>query len=647
MARVGGSYADYVDDAANGIITPKDSDPNYAQWSQDSGNAPQSSGEQNLATSYDSQAPVTTTGTTTPTNSQAETSTPSNTTPAPQSADLRASIPQDSTRDFWGNLFGNTEDRLSTAGTALKEGQKSFYDLAGPSQSFEGLGGQSVLKNAAEKGGANDMASAGAMLGAQYQGPTGMDTNNTDIIERELPELQAQQKVIGSSVGMADRMAQVHPNLTRGERAMEQASLMANPEFTQKSNEEKAKIDQLVKDYEAARSSTGAYATQRAGEESGIQQQAKDYLGTLQGEWRAPIEQQVAAETANKAQAQALYQQFQEDPIANEGLLAQIDPKYLGFDPSVFNSQRDQSAVQGQQAQDAIMSQFEDLQDIPMLDLAVSSKGHEEFKFPVKWFEDNKDKYTQKQRKALLARATERQRALEEAVRRGKVGAGNSTTVAGPGDEPGPEATKKDLQAYKQDLRTNKAGAYSELMPMYYGDAVADPNTGETNWQQVSAAPSVEGWEGGDTILPNVDNMSTKEQSTVINRIDTMLGKFESMNQDADPYKAQKIMADVEDFIKREDDQAQRRKDSLTEAQLAWKAEVDRVHARYKKLQGQHLDRFSAWNPGNASNLVSRVGKGGFAGVTGQDYEAKKQMGGRNPDMQSQTRVATSIKKKK
>lgn len=607
-----GGYSDYVDDIATGARAASEQDPFYNQWAQDTGNAPQQGQEQpqdqsGLSTSYQpAQAPSQA--------SQQESQTPSSTPPpaqtssqetAPPTNQLRYADPDQSTGTFYEQLFG-TKDRLDKAGKALQEGQKSFYELAGPSRSFDAIGGQDTLRTAAEQG--TRLDEAASLVGAQYKGPQNLAQENTDVVDTNLAQLQGVKPMLGSSIGVEDALVGLHPTMTRGERRMESEAVQKDPGFAAAAAEEQAKIDSLAKEYAAAQEKATAFAGQRQAEESDIANQSKGVLQGLEGDWRQQITDKAAQEQVLLDAANAAFAKFQEtgDKTALEG----IDPKYMGFQVSDLNSQTDALAREAEAKKAEIMAEYSDLADIPLLQLAVSKHGHETLKLPAKWFDENAKQLPKKERDKLMARLKERQLALEGAgfaSRKGKVGAGKTTTVSSvdPSMEPGDDATKKELKKYQAAVKNNRAGAYSEVDPLYF-----QGTSGVGAWKPLDARDYVLGWEGGAGKPPTPENMSTEEQRTVINRINQLLGEADNL-QAADPYKASQIQADVEGFFKDEAAEMARRRGSLTEAQQSWKKIVERYHDKLEELK--HSGAFYTAGHGD----IGGMGKAGFGTMGG------------------------------
>lgn len=482
------------------------------------------------------------------------------------------------TLGYGTDVQGSLQERLfqpvqQAAGQGAADVQQ-FADLfrtqAGPSRSYEGIGGEGTLSTAVE-GGAMDPARA--LVGAQYQGPAGLDPNAVGNLQFLSGQLGQRQANLGTGAGLASSIGQTVQTLTPGEARFDAQDLFS-PAY-RKALEAQVGTPVTAFQEQLGAETTGAqeFAQQRGAEETDIAAKAAEYLTGRRSGISGDIEQQIA--DAQKQQIGAS-QAFSDvlgagDASATIEALrkAQGEGYTSGFDPGGFETEAFKTSQGAEAAKQAIMDKYPTLKGIPEGELGVDNKGRSTY--TVKG-EDFRKAMTTEQ----AVEFKKRQGELEEAFssQRGVPFPGGRTSGDYFGTPTGQQVTD----------------------PLYFGEQFQ--------------GPQVQGYLNFDPgFKPSRGNVSTEEQRSQFNNINDLLGDLDRIAEDENVYKAATIGANIKQYLEDEATALEAQVETLDQQGKEWFNQVKKLRKDYRKAEKK-----AEW--GKIGAVVGGVA-GGILGIGG------------------------------
>lgn len=486
-------------------------------------------------------------------------------------------------------LFQPLQRGLGAAQEQTQALRTAFDTKAGPSRTWEGIGGQQQLETAIKAGGTG----AEGILGASYGGPQGLSAEDTASLSDAFARVNTR---VGAyrNPGQLQQYVQQSTGVTPGMARYDAAILAADTPFQDSvsalETANKASTEALAKQ----KQETSAFAQQRSKEEADIAKQAQTYLSGQSGDIMTQLTQRVAAENQKRQQLEAARSAALDtgDISALQGL----DPSMLSFDPSALNTDRDKLAAEAQAQRDAIMNdpRFASIKDIPVMTLAINNHGNERKAFDADWYDANRKQYTQDEFRQIRKLAEARQDALRDAGFAFKDKDKTHTYVASDPERKGQE----------------KAAKYSEINPLYFG----------TPWEQTQETEFL-GPITGTQAYEN--NMATPEEMARYNAIMNMLGG-NGMEQGL-AYEAPVLGYDMSGFQQQEENQAEARRMAMAQAQTDWARFVNKARDKYK-------DSVKASRAHAVSNMdLLQVGKHQLGDFAGKGTDKQGRVGGIDP----------------
>lgn len=428
----------------------------------------------------------------------------------------------------------------------LQQASQAFREMAGPSRTFESIGGAGTLNQAIESG--SEMDAARALANAQYQGPQGLDVRDVAGLQNLYEDISNRASALGTGGGLATLIQQSVPGLTRGQAEYEAKRRLAESKVAgrdlrfQQVNPLRQAIDTGVKGAEE-------FAGQRTAEEQAIRDASRGLLTGRQDVISQDIQaainqaqaQQQGAQTAyenilnaddNRLQAlQNAGQYLQSGTTAAPGELTGAEVANL------FNTPGMQQTEEGRRLMDQIMKdpRYASIAGYDPLGLRTTTRGKQFYTAPGRGGTPE-DIRAVEQNKATRALLYERQKELENlfSPQRGQ-------------------------------------GAFSTTNPLYYGDEykAADP----VNYL---------GFDPGTS--PSRENVSTDVQRNQYNRITDLLGSLDQIGE-KQPFRAAKIFAEADRYLSDEEAALDAKGENLSKADKEWRGMVKKARKQYKKAK--------------------------------------------------------------
>ena len=482
--------------------------------------------------------------------------------------------PSSSISDTFKPALNPFTKTISQASAKLETAGKGFYDSAGPSRTFEGIGGKQTLEAAlapdttANQDNTATMGAAKSLVGAQYQGPQGLDQSIVADLQAAADELKASSGTLNQGAGVEGLLQVQHPGAgaSQDELAWDAGRMMAQRDWQQSVRGLQSDIGRFQAQIGQGQSAAETFAAQRAAEEDSIRQLAREYLQGRQADVTTGIDQRLAQEQAGEQALGQAYDQFQKtgDLSALQGL-----PADQGIDLGAFNTQGTQLRAKADAARAAVDAQFSDLRNVPLMSAQVDSHGNPVLGWSKEQYAELKQHYTAKDLKALKARAQERQAALEQA------GFSPGLQLQQGGAAKGQLKTTLEGGAVKRVTKTGKkdqiaGGEFSTIDPLYLG--------GDLGSYQPADLRSYIGRQEGD--LATRENVSTAEERMVYNRSAELLNQADRIEQAATPHEKSKLTSQAARYIDEEVKALESRKEDLTAGMKAYikKAKDARDH---------------------------------------------------------------------
>jgi hypothetical protein len=497
--------------------------------------------------------------------------------------------PNHDVQGIYSRYFSPLSEGLGKLSGGLGEARTTFQTGA---EGGRNVYSEGVLQAGIQPGGvadAEELEDARKLVNATYTGPLGLgDVAGTVGTLEGTPELDVgyqgltdRSRALRSQVGLQAILGESVPGLTSGQRKEEARRVLRERAFQAGRRAIGEDLGAFGAELGGARAEATSFAVQRAGEEAGVQSQARAFVEG-QGEGiRGDVGETIAAREAEDARLQAIWQSFQ-DTGELEALLGapvtdvtSAEGELVGKGPlNVQNLLNEVPEIQrgrdAEAAQKAIMERYQDLGDVPLMTLGVGAKGREKLFFPDEWYAANK---ARADLPAIRERAIARQQELEGLFAPGTGKRGN------------------DGQNLNFDAQ------YADVNPLYFGGAFESEDPRTKSYSDLLPGVSA-----------NLGNSSSAEQQGALQNIENLMGRA-ALTFETDPYKAAQIVFQVDSFLKNEHDKIAAQKGEISENQNQWRRIVKKAREGYKNSGFFHAvgNVLRPQSPGKAPPKVGKV----------------------------------------
>ena len=464
-----------------------------------------------------------------------------------------------------GSLFNPIQQGVQRQGEALQKAWGAFQEQAGPSRTFESVGGAGTIDKAAGGGGtvAEQEAlfnAAKSLVGAKYQGPQGLEeaVSGEDDVSRALGEaqrLRTRGQALTSLGGIGSLLQELYPSLTPGQLLFESQQLQGSPEFLGGARTAQQDVSRLYADILGKTKAADQFAQQRTAEEKALSEAARGYATGKRQDTLQAVMDKVAEEEALRQRTEAQVEQFRKTGSIDD--LRQVDKVARSGDwkPGEFITDEQKLMAEAQEVWDRIWNRrYADIKDVPMAELRINSKGKERWGVPEEWWTANSKKFTPEQLARARARASHRQWALAEA-----------------GFSPGTALTER--------------GKYAHLMPAFYGAG------GKGRGDRFEFADPRQYMEFDPGVKPSMGNVSTEEQRKLVATINRILDvPAEDIQEPEVAHRRASLIMHLDDYLADEEAALKARGKEMNAAQAEWTGAVRSARKKVKKAKGWFRD---------------------------------------------------------
>lgn len=441
---------------------------------------------------------------------------------APQGAADTSGLAPGRTGTLSDRILSPLETGTGTARQTSQGLSSSFQEAAGPSRTYGSSGAQEALQ-AAIGHGANDTQKTAAkgFLGASYGGPQGIEAQKAADLQSVLDRLSQYGGSAGEGSKLRSLVAQAIPGTTGGEQAMEAQTLLSDPGYQKRRQEAQGAAQKASSDEAAMVKAAEAYARQRQQEEAGIASGSRDFLVGQRGQIEGSLADALAKAQAEESGLSKSYQ----DIMAGGALPQDIAHQ--------FETTTEAGKVSAQKKWDEIMAKYPTVANLPLLQMQ-SRKGDQEYGLPQEYYDAHPEILQDPNREALQQSLYDRQKELETEF-------SPQNTWYGP-----------------------QEGEFSKYKPLYFTDT--NPmDTEVPTWQGEDPRNYLSFQQSNATR----ETVATPEQQQKFNTINELLGEVDRLAE-SDPFQGASILADVEQFIKDEDETLARWDTAPTQAGEEW-----------------------------------------------------------------------------
>lgn len=471
-----------------------------------------------------------------------------------------------------GSLYQRLQNPITSgsqqAQQNLQQASDVFKQMAGPSRTYGGIGGEQTVRQAIETG--QGMEDARALANAQYGGPMGLDPTELSRLQGVYEDISTRTGALGTGGGLASMIKGSAPGLTQGEALFEAKRRLPEMEEVSR-NLMYEQVNPLRQQLQQQSTAAQEFAEQRALEEDLIRESARGQLTGRKDVIDENLAQVVANARAQQEAAQAAYANIlgAESPERLAAIQAASpylrggtteDPgQLMGTDVAeAFRTPGRTIPAEAQAEMQRILNdpRYAAIKDVDPLELGITKRGKS---FYDVGDEDVRRAVPDKAKRALLY---ERQKELEN--------------------------------------QFDVGGQYGAFSPLYHGEAFQ--------------APDVTRYLGFDPgTSPTRENLATGQQKEIYNRITDLLGSLDKMGE-SQPFRAAQIFAQADKYIADEEAALEAQGENLTKNQLAWKGQVKKARKAYKKAKrGKEYGQIGAAIGGVVLGdpyLGARIGEG-------------------------------------
>ena len=409
------------------------------------------------------------------------------------------------TQDYYSQLVAPLTEQLGEGFGTLGGAQEEFYGQLPDIQTWQTLGGPALMQTALGASGPERLAAEQQLkeiLGTQYAGPAGLALE----VVNELYGLQASVQPygageLGTMAGAGSLLEEFTPGLTPGMRREEARRLLQSEDYRDLTRQLGRDVSRLGGTTEREIGSAMEAATGQREAGAALRGEATGALSGAREEISTEVGGRLEEARAERQAREAAYEEYSR--TGDIGALADY-----GITPETFQSELGDLDVEAKAAKAAVMgdARFQEIADVPLMQLGVSSHGRQKLDFPQEWYDKNKGRYTKGEMAGLKKLARQRQTALDEA---GFARAG---------------------------WKGNVGGKYAGVESIYFGGDAFTPGDPSTYISAQQADPATR------------HNLATQAQREDFNWINEMLGEVDRL-QEVDPYQAGEIVADTEAYL--------------------------------------------------------------------------------------------------
>lgn len=521
-------------------------------------------------------------------------------------------------------VLGAYQSGIAGGHQDVAQALQTFQEQAGPTRTFESIGGAGTLQQAIEtpttgQDYAERMTGASNILGSAYTGPLSWTAGTAKSAEQvaatkdKAQELQQQAQALQSGYGVSTLIQKQNPYLTPGQLRYEAQQVTMSPEYRAYQTKALEDVGKLWEGLSAGETTSAARAGERIAEEKAIGEAATGYLQGQRQETVDAWESVIAQKQAEQKALDEAWAKFQQSGNLEDlrGLPEWARATYtpeaakpweapVQWSPEQFNTQARQDLATAQQTYQNIMNdpKYGGIADIPILNLKIDSHGREQYDFsqvPANLKTVMAGIMAQlgggeKGKNALNNLLVQRQHDLEAA-----------------GFSPGSVREAKPSGGANMYDVSKAYGKYATYIPLYYA---GDPQ--QAMWQPEDYRFYLQMNPG---TLPTRENLATKDQKTLYNNVQTLLEEVDRIGED-EPFRAAQVAAEVDKFLNDEEAILSSREEALKGAAGDWAKTVHQMRRKYEKAK-----RRARWGKilrivgGVAAFATGGLGAGLLAGV--------------------------------
>lgn len=424
--------------------------------------------------------------------------------------------------------------------------RQAFNQEAGPSRTWEGIGGQGIFDQAISSG---NVQPAKDLIGASYTGPSGLGEDYAKS-DYEIENLYGRANALQSPAGLMGYVQAVDPSMTRGKARFQAGSMLGDEAF-------KSELPTLYGQAKEAKTYSDTqgqeaidFAKQRTKEEADIAKSAWDYGVGERDELTKGWDEAIAGTNydAKKKAAQDAYTQMAETGTMPTDVSVEGTKK-------IAESDIVKGMTDAQKQYDKIFSlrNYDAAKNIPALELTVTNHGRHYYKVPDAWANSEEGK-------RLMADPTWNTR-FEAAIRR-------------------QQHLEKYFDPYTAQRKTARygdgawrdEGEFSEYMPLYY--------TGGQNFELSNLAPFSNVDVG---FAPNRENISTDAERDQYNTILDILSQEGAIADPTQAYRDPHIDVNADRYLANEKARLKQWDEEPTEIGEQYFADVHEARKNYRE----------------------------------------------------------------
>jgi len=440
---------------------------------------------------------------------------------------------------------------------------KEFYDAAGPSRSFESIGGAKTLETAL--GGPPPLGLPGApptqglttnperpvaagqplpqaayypppasqgptpeeiaaafeqaqgLLSTDYEGPEAFDQTKYATAQGDLGQAMQFLQGLQSGGGLTATLQTGVPGLTSGMARYDAQNIMGQPGYAQSRLQAQGAIDSLraqaARDEKAARD----FAVQRDEEEQSIVDASKGFLTGRKESTLGGLDTRVNTFNDQLAADEAAFAKYQ--ATGDFAALANLSPQAKA-DSFLRNPIARGNELAQQQYRSVVEKpEYAAIKNMPPLELTISDRGVEKFSLGG----DNSDEE------------------LWDSVKNGKITRETFDLIQKRQTE---LEGRTPISAVRPGSWQSSRNPGSTFGSLYFG------NAGGPEANLTLQAPDARGYiDLEEGLAASRGNMSTKNERFVLNRISELLGETERLDAGGEPFRAAGVAADLEKYL--------------------------------------------------------------------------------------------------
>lgn len=477
---------------------------------------------------------------------------------------------------YFGQEGTTTEKLFDPWLTARESGEMKlgeFADMfrteAGPGRTYEDIGAEETLGAAV---GGGPMEPARGLVGAQYQGPTGLDPTGVGNLQDLANRLRTRREALGTGIGVTSTLQAGIPGLTLGEaKYTAQHGVFSDPTYRAQLAEAFGPTGAFGEKLTTERESAETFAKTRAEQEADIAKQSREYLtgrqtgisGDIGSEIDRLNQQALEAERLRGGVGEA--EGFRETIDALEAAQAGgLVPE--GIDLSQLDTEARKAIEAAPGIKQGVMEKYPTVAGYALGVPGVGKRGlaSPHIRDPVTGeLKDYRDVIPKELQKAW----TDRQAALEQAF------------------NPLRQEWMKKYPELMPETGGIDPGLLQTVSPIYYGGPEGGARFGGEAFSGDLATPELKNYLQFDPgTRPSRGNVSTEEQRGQFNRISDLLGELDRIEK-TDVFRAASIGVGIEEYLDAEEEAVTTQAEKLGTAGQTWLKDIKALRKRLKKAK--------------------------------------------------------------